>query len=107
MDDVCAAAAALADGLYTNFEPEELYLCSNNDPDDDDAAAMFPKDTFPPARRGLPALRHKPQTVPASVACWYNPMRWTVPQQQARRLRERRHRRAQGGAAETRAQRQR
>ena len=44
MDDVCAAAA-LADGRYTNFAPEELYLCSNNDPDDDDDAAMFAKGT--------------------------------------------------------------
>ena len=41
MDSVCAVAAALDDGLQTMFAPEELYLCSNNDPDDDDAAAVF------------------------------------------------------------------
>ena len=82
MDGVCAVAAALDDGLHTIFAPEELYLCSNNDPDDDDAAGGHVRQRhLPPARRGLPALRHKPQTVAASVACWYNPMRWTVPQQ--------------------------
>ena len=39
MDDV--GPAALSGGLQTNNAHQELYLCSNNDPDDDGAVTIF------------------------------------------------------------------